>query len=89
MMFSGSLVAVQIYWPASLLCTEDITRLPLLATENLPSVIGEESFNHRTTAGGTLVGGMQSMRPGLPKTPNVSDGTIWNAASITAWTHNV
>ena len=63
-MLRGWLVAVQVYCPVSMFCTEEMRRLPLLATVNLLSVMGEESFSHCTTAGGTLLGGAQSIRPG-------------------------
>ena len=75
MMLRGWLIAVQVYCPASMFCTEEMRRLPLLATVNLLSVMGEESFSHCTTAGGTLLGGAQSIRPGRPSTPNVFDGS--------------
>ena len=74
MMLRGWLVAVHVYCPASMFCTEEMRRLPLLATVNLLSVMGEESFSHCTTAGGTLLGGAQSIRPGRPSIPNVFDG---------------
>ena len=45
-MLSGWLVAVQMYWPASTVITDEMRRLPLLATVNLLLVMGEESFSH-------------------------------------------